>query len=73
MGYGMLWGVEYEKRKRRKRKKKEEKESCLLPASARAGFASLVLQPELNEERISHLRELNNFRIRGSAGQKAPL
>lgn len=41
-----------------------------LPA---AGFASLMLQPELNEERLSHLRELKNFKIRGSSGQKAPL
>lgn len=28
---------------------------------------------ELNEERLIPFRELNNFKIRGSAGQKAPL
>lgn len=59
-------------KKKVEKEKKVEQESCLLPFSGRAGFASLVFT-ELNEERLSHSRELNNFKIRGSAGQKAPL
>lgn len=67
MGYGMLWGVEYEERKRRKKNKRWERKAVC------CRICIPLSQPELNEERLSHFRELNSFKIRGSAGQKAPL
>lgn len=85
----MLWGVEYEKkeRKRRKREKRWKREKKVekgikggkgkkrwkRKAVCCPSLAEQDLHPLCYEERLSHLREMNNFKIRGSAGQKAPL
>lgn len=71
MGYAMLWGVEYEKKRKGnggKRKKRWKGKTVCCPA-----LAEQDLHPLCYEERLNHFRELSNFKIRGSAGQKAPL
>lgn len=75
MGYGMLGGVEYERRERKRRKREKKggkgKKGGTGKLSAALLWQSRICIPCVTE--LSHSRELNNFKVRGSAGQKAPL